>query len=280
MPFPPAGPGPVNKLEPARLDALRQDAVTVLPGAAAHPLVMVCEHAGALVPAPWRDLGLDKALLATHFAFDLGAGAMTRALCTDLGAPGVLARYSRLFLDYNRYPQDWEQMRPDMGGIPVPGNLAPDDAERALRNQIAAAPLAAAIDTAALGRQGMVAVHSFTSVMNGHTRALDIGVLGRRDCRFLRALVDALQRTAGGLRVAENAPYDWHQVDAFCLQHHAEARALPCVALEFNNAALADPGTFSAIRALVGTALTEVVQNLGFRSHPAEGLGTSAGRAD
>ena len=261
------------------LNALRDAAVECLPGTAGHPLVMVCEHAGALVPAPWRDLGLDKAYLKTHFAFDPGAGAMTRALCADLGAPGVLARYSRLFLDYNRYPQDREQMRPDMGGIPVPGNLAPDDAERALRHQIAAAPLAAAIDSAAQGRAAMVGVHSFTPVMNGHTRALDIGVLGRRDCRFLRALVDALQRAAGGLRVAANAPYDWHQVEAFCLHHHAEARALPCVALEFNNAALADTGTFAAIRALMGTTLAEVVENLGFRSHPVAASGTSAGRA-
>jgi len=261
------------------LGALRRDAVECLPGAAGHPLVMVCEHAGALVPAPWQDLGLDKAFLATHFAFDPGAGAMTRALCADLDAPGVLARYSRLYLDYNRYPQDWEQMRPDMGGIPVPGNLAPDDAERALRHQIAATPLAAAIDAAAQGRAAMVAVHSFTPVMNGQRRALDIGVLGRRDCRFLRALVDALQRTAGGLRVAENAPYDWHKVKAYCLQHHAENRSLPCVALEFNSATLADAGAFAAIRALVATTLAEVVETLGIRSHPLAASGTTAGRA-
>lgn len=261
------------------LSALRRDAVECLPGAARHPLVMVCEHAGALVPAPWQDLGLDKAYLATHFAFDPGAGPMTRALCADLGAPGVLARYSRLFLDYNRYPQDWEQMRPDMGGIPVPGNLAPDDADRALRHQIAAAPLADAIDSAALGRGAMVAVHSFTPVMNGQARTLDIGVLGRRDCRFLRTLVAVLQGAAGGLRVTENAPYDWHQVDANCLQHHAEARDLPCVALEFNSAALSDADTFTAIRALVSSALAEVVETLGIRSHPLAPSDTSAGRA-
>lgn len=258
-------------VDAAGIAALAQQAVTVLPGAAAHPLVLVCEHAGALVPEPWRDLGLDKALLATHFAHDPGAAAMTRALCSDLAAPGVLARWSRLFLDYNRYPQDWEQMRPDMGGIPVPGNLALDEGERTLRHQIAAAPLAAAIDAAAQGRGGMVAVHSFTPVMQGSPRALDIGVLGRRDCRFLRALVPAIRRRAGSLRIAENAPYDWHQVDAYCLQHHAEARALPCVALEFNNAALADPATFAAIRATVGAALAEVAETLG----PDRALGLS-----
>ncbi|MCC5987126.1 MAG: N-formylglutamate amidohydrolase [Pararhodobacter sp.] len=237
--------------------ALAAAAATSLEGRPGHPLLLVCEHAGAEVPAPWNRLGLHPALFDSHFAFDPGAAAMTRALCDALGAPGVLARYSRLFLDYNRRAGEWEYMRPDMGGMPVPANLFVSDAERAMRQQLAAAPLAAAIEVAATGRQAMISVHSFTPVMNGVTRALDIGVLGPRDCPFAIALSEALERHApeAGLRVARNAPYDWHAVDAYCLQHHAVARALPCVALEFNNATLAAPDGFARVLRLMADTL-------------------------
>lgn len=265
-------------LDDAAVSALRDEAVETLPGAGDHALVLVCEHAGAAVPAPWKNLGLDPAFLATHFAFDLGAGDLTRAFCADLGAPGVLARYSRLFLDYNRYPHDWEQMRPDMGSIPVPGNRGLTEAARSLRRRIVADPLALAIDNAARDRRAMVGIHSFTPVMSGGTRALDIGVLGRRDCGFHAALSEALRRRAGLLRVVENEPYDWQEVDAFCLTHHAEARGLPCVALEFNSDTLGTPEGLAEIRALVGAALNDVLEAGTFSSCEVAGSGTRSGR--
>jgi len=44
------------------------------------PYLLIAEHAGDLVPAPWRDLGLAAPYLATHFAVDIGVDALTRRL--------------------------------------------------------------------------------------------------------------------------------------------------------------------------------------------------------
>jgi acyl-CoA reductase-like NAD-dependent aldehyde dehydrogenase len=56
---------------------------------------------------------------------------VTHHLSGSLDSAAVPSRWSRIFLGYNRFHDDWDCVRPDLGGIPVPGNLAVDAAERA-----------------------------------------------------------------------------------------------------------------------------------------------------
>lgn len=221
------------------------------------PFLLICEHAGAEVPAQWGNLGLDPAYLTTHFAFDPGTADLTRALSDRLDARGMLARWSRLFLDYNRYPDQWDHMRPDMGGIPVPGNLHITAEDRALRSAIAAAPLAAAIEEMSAGCQALVSVHSFTPIMGGQWRDVDVGLLWRQDGPVVRlALAEVQQRgAAAGLRIGDNAPYDWRTATAYCLQHHGLDRGLPCLCLEVRNTVFSEPETCEKVTRLVGDVL-------------------------
>src|SRR5262245_18161028 len=93
---------------PADREALANRAVHII-GARnrSSPLLLICEHAGKRIPPPWRNLGLAPAFFNTHFAYDLGAGLLTARLAKALDASAVLAAYSRLFLDLNRFPGDW-----------------------------------------------------------------------------------------------------------------------------------------------------------------------------
>jgi len=172
-------------LDDAAIAALAAASVERLHIDAASPYLLIAEHAGNVVPAPWHDLGLAEPYLGTHFAVDIGIDALTRRLSRTLRAPAVVAHYSRLFLDYNRPAGEWDFMRPDLGGIPVPGNFAPDATDVRLRKRIAWAPVEQAIIEAAAGRQALVSVHSFTPVMAGVRRNVDIGVLWREPSPFV-----------------------------------------------------------------------------------------------
>src|SRR4051812_45107613 len=88
-------------LDDAAIAALTEASVERLRIDAASPYLLIAEHAGNLVPAPWHDLGLAAPYLGTHFAVDIGIDALTRRLSRTLRAPAVIAHYSRLFLDYN-----------------------------------------------------------------------------------------------------------------------------------------------------------------------------------
>jgi predicted N-formylglutamate amidohydrolase len=212
-------------------------AVRTLPGADAAPL-LICEHAGNLVPAPWQNLGLPAALLDSHFAWDAGAGALTELLAARLDAPAVLATYSRLFLDLNRFPGDWDCLRPDLGGIPVPANLRVTAAERDLRERIARQPFDAAVAALLPGRPAVVSIHSFTPWRDGLARPTEIGVLWREEAGLGPAVLAALRRD-GRFAIGDNEPYDWRLSDGYSLRRHGLDRGLPCLYLEIRSDLLA-----------------------------------------
>ena len=134
------GPSGVLLPDAATLAALAAAGVAEIAATRPGPLALLCEHGGNAVPAPWADLGLPPALLASHFGYDPGAAALTRALAARLGAPAAIGRWSRLFLDLNRLDQAWECTRPDCSGIPVPGNLDVTADDLAARLAVARTP--------------------------------------------------------------------------------------------------------------------------------------------
>lgn len=249
-------------VDASTLAALAANASETLAPEGASPLLLFCEHAGAAIPAPWNGLGLDPAYLTTHYAYDPGAGLVTRHLSASLDAAAVLARYSRIFLDYNRFPEDWDYIRPDLGGIPVPGNLIIDDAELECREAIAVAPVLGAIEAARAGRQAVISIHSFTPVMAGDRRAVDVAILWDEDNGFVRIAREELQgRAAGfGLRAGDNAPYDLRKVRARSLKTHAADHGLPYFYVEVNNGLFSNPETTDKVTALLDETLQAVLR--------------------
>lgn len=251
-------------LDETVIDRLSAEAVEVLGAGETSPYLLIAEHAGNRVPGPWSDLGLPEAFLDTHFAVDLGIDSLTRRLSQSLRAPAVIARYSRLFLDYNRPAVEWDYMRPDMGGIPVPGNLAVGPDERRLRDRIAWAPLEDAIAGAARDRRALVSVHSFTPVMAGVRRDVDIGVLWREPSDFVSATLGKVAEhgARAGLRIGDNEPYDWRQAIGYTLDRHGLRQSRACLYIEVRNDIVADPEKFDRIAGVLENALAAVAEML------------------
>ncbi|CAM5448640.1 hypothetical protein MAUB1S_07559 [Mycolicibacterium aubagnense] len=252
------------RLDAAEAGALAADAVECLLPDAASPYLLIAEHAGNKVPAPWRDLGLAAPYLETHFAVDLGIDALTRRLSQRLQAPAVIAHYSRLFLDYNRPVEEWDHMRPDLGGIPVPGNLDVGDNDRQLRRDIGWAPLEQAIANGVPGRKALVSVHSFTPVMAGVRRDVEIGILWREPSPFVSVILQTIQGRghAAGLKVGDNEPYDWRQAVGYTLNRHGLQQGLPCFYLEVRNDLLTDPDRLEKVSQVLEDSLSKVAKTL------------------
>lgn len=255
---------PEIRLDPAEAAALAADAVEHLLPDAASPYLLIAEHAGNKVPGPWRNLGLAAPYLETHFAVDLGIDALTRRLSQRLQAPAVIAHYSRLFLDYNRPVEAWDHMRPDLGGIPVPGNLDPSENDRKLRRQVGWAPLEQAIAEGVSGRKALVSIHSFTPVMGGVRRNVDIGVLWREASPFVSAILRTIQAKgkAAGLTIGDNEPYDWRQAVGYTLNRHGLQQDLPCFYLEVRNDLLTDPDCLEQVSQVLEDSLSEAAETL------------------
>ena len=165
-------------------------------------VIVTCEHGGNRVPRRWQPLFRGRArLLSSHRGWDPGALELARRF----GGRLFFSTTTRLLCDLNRSLHH----RALFSEVTRP--LPREERERILarhwhpyREQVAAAITA--------GRHAIhLAVHTFTPVMRGKVRQLDVGLLydparaPERDlCRRWR---DALKREMPGLRVRMNAPY-------------------------------------------------------------------------
>lgn len=200
------------------------------------PLVLTCDHASNYLPRALAGLGVERAELARHIAWDIGAAEVTRRLAVLLDAPAVLSGFSRLVIDANRRLGAGNSMPSESDGTAVPGNRDLAPAARQLRVDCLFKPYHAAVARLIEARlasgtfPALLLVHSFTPVMAGFERPWQVGILWDRDPRLAVPLIRALR--GKGLTVGDNEPYSGASPVDYSLHAHAEARRLPCALVE------------------------------------------------
>ena len=193
------------------------------------PAVLICDHASRAVPRALDDLGLDRTLLRRHIGWDIGAADVTRRLAALIDAPAVLANYSRLVIDCNRTPGSPGSIPAASDGVEVPGNQALDPVEIEARVDACFLPYHHAVDRAIAAREAeagvaaVIAIHSFTPIMDGFERPWHIGILWDRDRAFAEALIAALARDPS-IRVGDNAPYSGRLPIPYWIPVHGSGR--------------------------------------------------------
>jgi predicted N-formylglutamate amidohydrolase len=253
-------PGHLRREE---VDALAEEAVSFIAGTGRSDIVLLCEHGGRDVPAPWAALGLPGAFFATHHACDLGAAELTRELAGELGATGIIANYSRLYLDYNRKRNDPECRRIEIGGVPVPGNLDLTEEEIDLRERIGRIPVerAAALWTEERAARAVISIHSFSPYWSNARRECELGVMWREDTRLAPRLIEELSRP-GSYVVRDNEPYDFRANDWFTLQRHGLGIGVPCAYIEVRNDLIDSPSRRGVLAKYLGAAILNAVSGI------------------
>jgi predicted N-formylglutamate amidohydrolase len=177
-------------------------------------LVLVADHARRELPDEYGSLGLPDSEFERHIAYDIGVETVTRELAARMGAPAVLANFSRLLIDPNRGEDDPTLIRQLYDGTVVPGNypMLAEERERRLDRfyrpyHDAVAALVASVAEASGKAPFVFSVHSFTPVMQGIVRPWHVGVLWDLDDRAPRPLIEALSSDKD-LVVGDNEPYD------------------------------------------------------------------------
>jgi predicted N-formylglutamate amidohydrolase len=212
------------------------------------PFVVVCDHAGRLLPRSLGSLGVAAGELQRHIAWDIGAGAVALRLGAILGAVVVRQNYSRLAIDCNRPPAAPSSIAELSERTAIPGNRNLDAAARQARHDEIFRPyherIAAELDRreAAGLPTVLVAMHSFTPVYLDVARALHAGILYNRDRRIAATMLELL-RAEPGLVVGDNEPYALCDESDYTIPVHGERRGLPHVEIEVRQDLIADvPG--------------------------------------
>jgi predicted N-formylglutamate amidohydrolase len=210
--------------------------VVVLNPESMAPVLLVCDHASRRFPRKLGTMGLDPVARRCHLALDIGAGALTTKLASDLGVTAVLCQYSRLVVDCNRQLMDPGAFLEFGDGIVVHGNRKLHSEDKQARSDAIYWPYHHAIENEIdrLKARGvvpiMISIHSFTPVMNGEARTWEMGVLWDKDRVSAEIFIHGLRES--GYLVGDNEPYSGKAPQDFTIDHHAEPIGLPHVGIE------------------------------------------------
>lgn len=229
------------------------------------PAVLVCEHAGRLLPAALAERAPSPEEMTTHVAWDVGAADLAVALADRLDAPLAIQPYSRLAIDCNR-PRHAHDLAPCVSdGIVVPFNQNLAEPELDARWGAIHRPFHQAI-AGLLDRRApaaVVAVHSFTPRMrNGGSRQMDVGLLARAEPILAEALRARLLGFDPTLKVVRNEPYRIEDDTDYTIPEHGERRGLPHVLIEVRSDRIDHPAGLARLAALLAEALDGTLAGL------------------
>lgn len=189
--------------------------------------LIVCDHATNTIPPLVANgsLGISKADMSRHIAYDVGAAGVALRLAERLDAPAVLSNFSRLVIDPNRGEDDPTLVMRLYDGTIIPANrhIDPDEVEHRLR--LCYRPYHAAIAELAMRHPEtvLVSIHSFTPQLRGRdARPWHAGFLHADDTRLSDALADLLgadDRWCVGLNVPYSGKLRGDTIDKHAIQH-------------------------------------------------------------
>jgi predicted N-formylglutamate amidohydrolase len=234
------------------------------------PILFVADHAGRAIPQALGSLGLDKAAMARHIAYDIGIHGVTMQLARDLGATYLYQPYSRLVIDCNRRPGVAQSIMTWSDGTAVPGNegLTDDDVRR--RQTEILVPYQTEIERVLKARAArgvptvLFAMHSCTPVFGGEPgpRPWHIGVLADQDWRIGNPLIDILTAETK-FCIGRNQPYSVNPETDYTVPLHAEANGLPYVEIEIRQDLIGDKAGQLEWAALLRDVFPRAVERAG-----------------
>jgi len=202
------------------------------------PFVLTCEHARAGLPRGVRASAQERAVLRSHWGWDIGAWDLTRETARLLATGATGGRWTRLWIDLNRAAGDPTLVRRVIEGHELPWNSDVDEKEILRRYACVHEPYHREVDREIAHRlcRGvhpvLLAIHTYTPVSDGRERRYDAGVLYDENraeaCRLAAALRDA------GLSVRYNEPYSGKRGLMYSIDRHGRHYRLPCLELEIN----------------------------------------------
>lgn len=238
----------------------------VIPGEKKRPIVLLCEHASPRIPGEYQNLGISPEELNGHYGWDIGALDVYQCLASKLEIEGIHSTVSRLLIDFNRRAECQDLIRRELDpGKTIPGNkdLSEEEVNRRLSSYWK--PFHKAVEESICSHMEeklnpfLISVHSFTPVLNGEKRDLDMGLLFYPpfSTSYSRSvsIKEALEKK--GYTVELNKPYSVENPHPYPIHHYAEKYNLSYLAVEINNSLIKTPGQARK----VGTLIAEVLKN-------------------
>lgn len=235
--------------------------------ASSSPILIVCDHASNYVPQTLNSLGIEAQYFEQHIAYDMGAAIVTRKLAEQLNASAVLAGFSRLVIDANRFLTAHDSVPTISDGIAIKGNEALLSKDVLVRIEELFIPYHDAINRVVAGickhysMPLIMSVHSYTPVFQGFERPWEIGVVWEGDDGVATMLMNYLRQNTD-YHVGDNEPYHACNPVGYTMKTHAESKNFPHTMVEIRQDLVADEKGQQAFADVLAAALLSILTKL------------------
>jgi len=239
--------------------------VEVINAESAVPVLLLCEHAGRVIPECLGDMGLSHSTLCSHIGWDIGAESVAREISKQLSVPLIVQRYSRLVIDGNRPPDSRESIPEISFGTIIPANQNLAQSERNARARAIFDPMNDAISAGFAKHQRLAAfsIHSFTPHgINGESRPWHAGFVSRKSLETAEQILASVSLSDPGLTLALNEPYEIEDETDWFIPVFAEARNLPHCLIEIRNDQISEVTGIEKWANILAHAIDKVLSGL------------------
>ena len=192
-------------------------------------LMCVADHASNFVPEG-VELGIDRKLLGTHIAVDIGVEGLADRLSRRHQIPAHISCVSRLVCDMHRREDEPAVVPTESDGHLIAGNIGADVEKRLAAYH---RPYHDALGEmiARVKPRMLVALHSFTPELESRPeeRPWEVALLYNQDDSAAQHAIRLFGEQ--GLTVGDNQPYSGKQLNA-TMDRHAEANGIPYLTIE------------------------------------------------
>ena len=232
--------------------------------------LIICDHASNYIPPEYKNLGLDKNILATHIAYDIGAKEVASGIAQLLQCPLVMSDFSRLLIDANRGIDDPTLIMKISDGNIIDGNKnisftancyekekriksyyniyhkkISDIIERSIKREVFPA---------------IISIHSFSPFFGGKRRLFELGVLWDNDNRLPDIFFNYFSKYQNKLVIGDNKPYSGRMKND-TLYRHGTNQGLSNILIELRQDLISNKKNQRYFAKLIAEPLIENINN-------------------
>ena len=232
--------------------------------------LIICDHASNYIPTEYNGLGLNKAILDTHIAYDIGVKEVALNISEFLQCPLVMSNFSRLLIDANRGIDDPTLIMRISDGNIIEGNknissiINCNDKKRRIKffydmyhNKILKI-INRSISIKVF--PAIISIHSFTPLWKGTKRSTDLGILWDSDDRLPNIFFNYLSKSYKDMDIGNNAPYSGRMKND-TLYKHGTSQGLANILIEIRQDLILDSKGQLKFSKLITKPLTDNINN-------------------
>ena len=232
--------------------------------------LIICDHASNHIPAEYNCLGLSRAILDTHIAYDIGVKEVALNVSKLLKCPLVMTDFSRLLIDANRGIDDPTLIMKISDESVIEGNKNisfqnnSDDRRKRIKNfyEIYHKKISDIINTSISKKvfPAIISIHSFTPFWRGKKRSIDLGILWDSDDRLPNIFFNYLNKNYKNMDIGNNTPYSGRMKND-TLYKHGTSQGLANILIEIRQDLILDSKGQLKFSKLITKPLVENINN-------------------